>query len=149
MPTPKTAPPLAFAVVGVVGASAFLLVPLLVFGRPHTPIYQDPPRLIVWSLLVAAAMVWAVVFAWLAFGRTGEFEQTASKFAWYWGGSIGLAVSCPLFAFIAWGGLHWLMPSLPVGPQLFRAFVMGYGLAVGAQLVGFLIARAWWRATKR
>ena len=145
MPTLKTAPPLVYALTGVVGASAMLLVPLMIFGRPRTPIYLDPPRLIVWSLLVAAALV----FAWLAFRRTGEFEQTASKFAWYWGGSIGLAVSCPVFAFIAWGGLHWLIPSLPIGPQLFRAFVMGYSLAVGAQLIGFLVARAWWSASKR
>ena len=29
----------------------------------------------------------------LAFRRLDEFQQEAGKFAWYWGGSLGLAVS--------------------------------------------------------
>ena len=99
--------------------------------------------------MAAIAMAWNVVFAWLAFRAQDEFVQTASKFAWYWGGLMGLAVTLPIFAFIAWGGLHWLAPSIPVGTGLMRAMLLGYMLPVGGQLIGFLVVRAWWSATKR
>ncbi len=107
-----------FIAVGAVGAVAVMFVPLSLFGPPHLPIYRDPTRLVVMSIMAAIAMAWNLVFAWLAFRAQDEFVQTASKFAWYWGGLIGLAVSMPIFAFIAWGGLHWLGPSVPVGAPL-------------------------------
>ena len=138
-----------YIAVGAVGAVAVMVVPLALFGPAHGPIYRDPARLVVMSLMAAIAMAWNVVFAWLAFRAQDEFVQTASKFAWYWGGLMGLAVTLPIFAFIAWGGLHWLAPSVPVGIDLLRAMLLGYMLPVGGQFIGFLIVRAWWSATKR
>ena len=138
-----------FIVAGAVGAIAVMITPLSLFGAPHWPIYRDPTRLALLSAAAAVAMTWNLAFNWLAFRQDDEFSQTASKFAWYWGGAVGLSASMPFCAFIAWGGLHWIAPSIAVGPDLLRAFVLGYCLPVVAQGVGFFVALAWWRASKR
>ena len=135
-----------FIGVGAVGAMAIVLVPMSIIG---VPVYGNPVRLVVMSLAAALAMAWNVAFQARAFRTLDEFAQTASKFAWYWGGSIGLAASLPIFAFVAWGGLHWLAPSIPVGTNLLRALMVGYLLPVFAQLAGFLIAWVYWQASKR
>ena len=138
-----------YVVAGLGGALAIMVGPLLVLGPAHAPRYRDPTRLIVMCAAVAIAMAWCVIFSWLTFRRQDEYEQAASKFGWYWGGLIGLGASAPVFAFIAWGGLHWLWPSIPVGRDLFRAIAIGYCLPVFMQVAGFLVAHAYWRATKR
>jgi len=132
--------------VGAAGAVVIVLVPMSIFGLP---VYGDPVRLVVMSLAAALATAWNVVFLALAFRAQDEFGQTASKFAWYWGGSIGLAASLPIFAFAAWGGLHWLAPNVPAGTDILRALMAGYLLPVVAQAIGFLVARAYWRASRQ
>jgi drug/metabolite transporter (DMT)-like permease len=132
--------------IGAVGGLAIVLVPMSIFGPP---IYGNPLRLVVMSVAAALAMAWNVTFQAQAFRKLDEFAQNASKFAWYWGGSIGLAASLPIFAFAAWGGLHWLAPSIPSGTNILRALLVGYMLPVFAQLAGFLLAWVYWYASKR
>jgi hypothetical protein len=126
---------------------AIVLAPLLIAHRRGG---SDPTWIVTVSLAVALAMAWAVAFAALAFNRLDEYQRAASKFAWYWGGSIGLAVSAPVYAFIGLGGLHWLDPArFHLGPELGFAFRLGYGLAAGSIALGFLVALAFWRVTRR
>jgi hypothetical protein len=132
--------------IGAVGALAIVVVPMSIFGPPT---YANPVRLVVMSLAAALAMAWNVVFQARAFLTMDEFAQNASKFAWYWGGTMGLAASLPIFAFAAWGGLHWLAPGIPAGTNILRALLVGYLLPVISQLGGFLIARAYWLKSKR
>jgi len=138
----------AYVLAGVLGAWIIAAAPLIALGRPG-PV-PTPTHIVVATLAAMAAIIWAVVFATLVFRRLDEFQQAASKFAWYWGGSIGLAASLPVYAFIAAGGLHWLDPAnFHLGGNLLRAFVIGYGLPVIFQLAGFLAARGWWQVAKR
>jgi hypothetical protein len=132
--------------VGAFGALAIVLVPMSFVG---IPVYGNPLRLVVMSLAATLAMAWNVAFQARAFRTLDEFAQNASKFAWYWGGSIGLAASLPIFAFVAWGGLHWLAPSIPAGTNILRALMVGYLLPVFAQLAGYLIAWVYWQVSKR
>jgi hypothetical protein len=142
----RALPSWGYIAVGAVGAVALVVFPMSIFGPPT---YRDPARLTVMSLIAASAVAWSVIFSWLAFRRQDEFAQNASKFAWYWGGSIGLAASIPIFAFLAWGGLHWLAPSVPAGTNILRALLVGYLLPVFAQVTGILVARAYWRLSTR
>jgi hypothetical protein len=132
----------------VIGAWAIILAPR--FFAPHLRGPPSPTWIMILSAATALAIAWALVFATLAFRRMDEFQQTASKFAWYWGGSIGLAASLPLFVFVYLGGLHWLDPArFHLGPDLALAFRLGYGLAVVSVGLGALIALAVWRIAKR
>ena len=134
-----------YAGIGMLGGMAICYLPFLIAFGPGF----SGARVLAWTASSSAAMVWVFVYARLAFKRHDEFGREASKFAWYWGGTAGLAASMPLYVFIVLGGLHWIDPSRPVRVDLARAFVMGFGLPVLAQLAGFLAVLMWWRLAKR
>jgi hypothetical protein len=138
-----------FVLAGWVGAIAILMAPRLVTA-PVSAADAGTAR-ILWLVVPAVfAMAWAVWMTTLAFRRLDEFQQEAGKFAWYWGGSIGIAASVVAYAFIGLGGMHWLDPAhYAIGKELFRAFQWGYFTGVGFPFAGFLIARLWWQAAKR
>ena len=144
-------PAWAYALAGVGGAWVIMMFPLLILGRPHLhgPIVINPTRVVLTTLASILAVTWGSWFARLSFIRFDEFLQEGSKFAWYWGGLLGIAVSAPLYVFIALGGLHWLDPARPVGPELFRAFVLGYCVLLFPQGLCFLGVYLWWKRTKR
>jgi hypothetical protein len=133
---------------GVVGAAVIVYLPLLAW--PHRRGPPDPTWIVVVTVAAALAMAWVAGFAVLAFHRLDEFQRAASKFAWYWGGSLGLAVSAPIYLFILLGGLHWLDPAhFHLGAELAVAFRLGYGLAVVSIMLGFIVALGVWRITRR
>jgi hypothetical protein len=136
-----------YLLAGVAGAVALELFPALLFGRLHAPV--PPLRIAVSTLAVAAAMAWMVVFATLSFRHLDEFAKEGSKFAWYWGGTLGLAASAPVFLFVELGGLHAIWPASPLGREVGRAFMTGYGLPLIAQTVGYGAVWVGWRMTKR
>jgi len=132
----------------LLGGWTIVLAPHLV--APHQRGGPAPAWIVTFTLAAALAMVWAVVFSALAFRKLDEFQRAASKFAWYWGGSIGFAVSLPVFIFIYLGGLHWLDPAhFHLGADLAFAFRLGYGLAAVSVLLGFAVALGVWRLSKR
>jgi len=148
MPSQRVQRNWAYLAVSILGAAAIVYAPVFLVGRPvHGPI--DPTRVVVWTLAAGLAMAWAVSFGVLVFRNQDEFAQQASRVGWYWGATLGLAVSLPAFVFIALGGLHWLWPGVPAGRELERAFVAGYYRPVLLQAAGFLVARGWWRLSKR
>jgi hypothetical protein len=138
----------SYAIAGWVGGWILILGPLMALRR-HL-IGPSAPA----SMLMAGAAIvgiaWAFACAWLMFRRLDEFQQTASKFAWYWGGVMGLAVSLPIYMFVILGGLHLAWPvAYRWGLAPAHAFALGYGLPVVLQLLGFFAARVWWRLSKQ
>ena len=133
----------------IVGAIVLSRAPLILVGRPMVHGVIDPARVVVWTGAVALAVVWAVFFGVLMFRNQDEFQRQASQVGWYWGATLGLAVSTPVFVFIALGGLRWFWPGVPSGPGPSRAFMIGYYLPILLQFTGFLVVRTWWRWSKR
>ena len=138
-----------FAIAGWVGALVLMFGSQMVFGRMGKADFGTA-RVLIPTLTVAVAIAWAFWMSVLAFRRLDEFQIAAGKFAWYWGGTIGVAVSVVGYTFIGLGGLHWLDPvHSPLGTELFRSFATGYLLGVGGPFAGFFVARLWWQAAKR
>jgi hypothetical protein len=141
----------AYGAAAVGGALAIMLLPVLILspGHHHGPIVINPTRVVLFTLAAILAVGWGGWFARLSFLHFDEFLQEGSKFAWYWGGQLGILVSAPLYVFIGTGGLHWLDPSRPVGHELGLAFVLGYCVLLFPQALCFLGVYAWWKRTKR
>ncbi|HWF00495.1 MAG TPA: hypothetical protein VG248_11915 [Caulobacteraceae bacterium] len=138
-----------YAATGGAGACAIFGLAYLI---PHGPLEQGVHPLFILGVTVVMglAMAWVLVFSRKGFRRADEYAQQASKFSWYWGGTGGLLLSAPVYAFIALGGLHWLWPgSFHLGRDLLRAFMIGYGLPVVMQMAGFYAARGWWSLRRR
>jgi hypothetical protein len=137
-----------YVALGIVGATAIIVAPRLFAPGRHAP--PDPAWIVTVTIAATVGIAWAMAFAVLAFRRLDEFQQAASKFAWYWGGSIGIGVSLPIYVFVLLGGLHWLDPSrFHLGADLALAFRLGYGLAMSSVGIGFFAALAFWRLTRR
>src|ERR1022692_4883843 len=126
MPNKRSLSRWGYVAAGLLGGWAIALAPFA--AASHRAGAPTPGWIIAVTLAAALAMIWACVFATLAFRKLDEFERAASKFAWYWGGSIGFAASLPMFMFIYMGGLHWLDPArFHLGAELAFAFRLGYG----------------------
>jgi hypothetical protein len=135
-------------VAGMLGAIAIIYGAKFVAPQAHGA--PQPTWIVTFTLASALAAAWAMVFATLAFRRLDEFQRAASKFAWYWGGTLGLVVSLPAYVFVYLGGLHWLDPAhFHLGAELAFAFRLGYGIAVVSLLLGFLVALGVWRITRQ
>ncbi|HWE98869.1 MAG TPA: hypothetical protein VG248_03645 [Caulobacteraceae bacterium] len=138
-----------YVVVAVVGATAIVAAPHFFAPRRHAS-PPEPAWIVTLTIATALAIAWATAFSVLAFRRLDEFQQAASKFAWYWGSTIGMGVSLPIYVFVLLGGLHWLDPArFHLGADLAVAFRLGYGLAVASAGIGFLAALTFWRLTRR
>ena len=137
-----------YAVIAWAGALGLMVWPALVDRRFREP--ATGPWIVVITACATLAVVWTIVFVRLIWRRSDEYMREGSKFAWYWGGTLGLLASLPLYVFILSGGLHWLDPArFHLGKELAFAFRFGFGLAVAGQAAGFLIALAYWRWAKR
>jgi cell division protein FtsW (lipid II flippase) len=136
-----------FVFVSVAGGVAILFLPdLLLSGLPQA---GDRSAVLARTTATVAAIAWAVFFAMAAFRRADEFNRERSKFAWYWGSLIGLAVATPIAAFVAVGGSRWLNGAAPADPQLVHAFALGVVLSLAAQVLGSAAVSLWWRMTRR
>lgn len=93
--------------------------------------------------LLAVAIV-AVVWVCVAWWRSAdEAVREAHKWAWYWGGSTGMAFVMLLFALSSWEVIDVTLPPLGDSPN--DLIMTGVALTVGAQGVGYLVAwAAWW-----
>jgi hypothetical protein len=140
----------SYLVLSVMGALGFMLggglvVKYLLPGAPG-----DPGKILALTAITGVAMAWALWIGASCFRRLDEYHQAAGKFAWYWGGSAGMAASTVVWAFIGKGGLHWLDPAdFPLGEDIFNAYTIGYMSALLPILAGFLAVRLWWRLAKR
>ena len=94
------------------------------------------------ALMVAAtAAVLAICIRW--WRNADEAVREAHKWAWYWGGSTGMACVILLFALSTWEVIDVTLPPLGSGPG--DLIMTGVALTVGAQGIGYLVAwAAWW-----
>jgi len=137
-----------FILAGWVGGWAIMSSPRLVLGVTAADV--GTARVLIPTATTAIGIAWTLWMATLAFRHIDEFQREAGKFAWYWGGAIGLALSAVGYVFIGQGGLHWLDPAhYGLGRELFRAFQYGYLLCIGFPMAGFLLARLFWEVSKR
>jgi hypothetical protein len=135
----------AVAVIGAViiwlGAAAVILA---VFGR-HAP--AAAPWL---ALAKFASLAWAAAVGWMiSWPRLDEMEQEARKFSWFIGSTAAILLTAPIM-------LLWLVNRGAFLAQLLGArgtpgayFALGWIGLVFAQILGSLVARAGWWATKR
>ena len=88
---------------------------------------------------------------WMArsFRAKDEYLRHVERASWFLGGLAGLMASVPIYVFIGLGGLHWLNPQTPVGPEASRAFALGYMLPMMMQVVGVLVVALWMRLHRR
>lgn len=139
----------AFAGLSMTGMLALLLGGGMAIRGAHG---AGPPPLdevLEITLLTAVVMAWGVWTSVACFRRMDEFHQAAGRFAWYWGGSVGLAASVILYTFVGLGGLHWILPAhFPPGKEAYEPFLLGYMTALLPILAGFLGVRLWWQASK-
>ncbi len=100
---------------------------------------------LVTGLLALGVGIGALWFCFIYWKRLDEAAREAHKFAWYWGGSLGLAVSGVLVGVLS-GGVD---ASTLLWPG-FEADASGYLMTgaiavVAAQLVGYVLVWAgWW-----
>lgn len=148
MPVTRSIRIKATLLIGVVGFFAIMLLTKLLPHRPPGAL-PAPGRILAVTAITAAGAAWWMVFAVRLFRSLDEYMQSRERVAWYWGGLLGLVASVPAYAFIGMGGLHWLWPSSPVGPDLGRAFTTGYVLPIFTQVAGAMAVAIWWRVAKR
>jgi hypothetical protein len=137
-----------FSLAAWIGGIGVMLAPRLLFGVSAAD--EGTSRVMITTIATLIAIGWTFWMAALAFRRLDEFQQEAGKFAWYWGGSMGIALSAVGYAFIGLGGLHWLDPAhFAMGKDLYRSFQIGYVVGMGCPVLGFLAVRLWWQVAKR
>lgn len=137
---PKRRRPLSY--LGVLGYSALLgggigLAAVLTdeFGGPYTPVLR--------TVLLTAAIIAGVILCVRWWQGADEAVREAHKWAWYWGGSAGIAAVVVLFVLSSWGVITLNIPPYGDGPD--GLLLSGSALTLGLMLAGYLIAwAAWW-----
>lgn len=102
---------------------------------------------------LTAALILSVLFGVMIAGtvwwwrRADEAVREAHKWAWYWGGSIGMAVGLgALLLAGAYGGDQPVPPDLSYGDVL----LAGAMLLLAPMLIGYGVAwLAWWLSKRR
>jgi xanthosine utilization system XapX-like protein len=92
-------------------------------------------------LAVGVSLGMALCLMW--WRGADEAVREAHKWAWYWGGSAGIAFVMILFVLSSWDVIILTIPSFDGGPN--GQLLSGVALTLGAQGVGYLVAwAAWW-----
>jgi hypothetical protein len=151
MPSERTLRSWGYIAVAAVGGLLIWIGPLFLLAHRGAFGLSDTTRLFARVVAASLAMAWTVVFAGLAYRAQDEFTQEASKFAWYWGGALGVGASAPIYVFVALGGLNLIGAGPPLAERhaAFVGFVSGYALMGISLLAGFAVARIWWTVSKR
>ena len=128
-----------FLAVAIIGGIGIALPTILVIG----PVHGTAPaivRIIAGTLIVTLAMAWACFFAARAHFVQDEFRRQREILASYWGCLLGIAVSAPVFFFMAVGSLGHL--AIMNAPPL-CIFTVGYLLPTIFAAIGAIGARFW------
>lgn len=149
--TPKRRlPRWAYLAASAGGGAAMIFVARLIVGPTLPGQPMTGAQILTFTGLTLLAVVWVLSVGIASFRRLDEFQQTGDKFAWYWGGTFGCAVSAVVYAFVALNGPHWAgLASQRLDRNVYDAFQLGYFTAIGPIVIGFLAVRLWWRVTRR
>lgn len=134
--------------IAIVGAMVIALVPLLAIGHAGHQA-RDPGRIVVGTIAVALAMVWACGFAARAHLARDEFHRQRELAVWYWGGWLGVGATTPVFFLAAMSGLRWFDPMGAASPRTVWVFTLGYVLPVVGGVLGATAAGLWARLNGR
>lgn len=97
------------------------------------------------AFLVVAAGFGAVVY----WRRLDEAAREAHKFAWYWGGSFGMAIAIVLAVILTRGGLDTQLVHMSEARGAGNFVGFGMMAAMGVQAVCYLVVWAGWWISKR
>jgi hypothetical protein len=95
--------------------------------------------------ILLAVFVIAIGSTWRWWSVLDEVAREAHKFAWYWGGSVGMAVAGIVMVLV--DGRHIATPDFLPGQH--GDFTTGALTVMLAQIVGYLVAWAGWWWTRR
>lgn len=137
---PKRRRPLSY--LAILGLSALLgggvgLGEILIdqFGGTYTPVLR--------AVLLAFAILVGLVLCIRWWQGADEAVREAHKWAWYWGGSSGIAVVVVLFVLSSWDVITLNIAPYGDGPD--GLLLSGSALTLSIMLAGYLIAwAAWW-----
>ena len=102
------------------------------------------------ALAKAASLACAGAVGWLiAWRRLDERQQETRKFSWFVGSTAAILVTAPIMLFWLVNGGAFLAQILGHRSTPGAFFALGWAGLVLAQLLGSLLARAGWWATKR
>jgi hypothetical protein len=97
----------------------------------------------------------AILLGWAAVGGLilkrywsdiDEAAREAQKWAWYWGGSIGMGVAAVALTMNPFGVVDAVIPA---GADRRSLLIYGAGIVMFGQLVGFHLAWAYWWWSRR
>ncbi len=95
---------------------------------------------------IAVAMIFALIVCLAWWRGADEAVREAHKWAWFWGGSCGLAIGAGLML------VAQMMPEQMAAIEAMtglNAFVTGISVVLSLEVAGYLIAWAWWWLSKR
>jgi hypothetical protein len=99
--------------------------------------------------LVALVLAWTAVIGVMVmryWRGIDEAAREAQKWAWFWGGVLGLGVSAVALKLNPFGLVDLVVP-VGAGRQALLAY--GAGIVVVGQLIGFHLAWAYWWWSRR
>lgn len=135
---PRTLNVAAYAAVALGGGLVIEATPLLLVPRAASGLGS----VIAFTGFILAAVTWSTFFAVKAHYRLDEFQRERAKGAVFWGVTVGIVASAPVYAFVEMGGIRRVAPAVAGGKPLAMAFASGYGLALVFIALGTCIAAA-------
>lgn len=109
----------------------------------HLAGIEFPPWARVVILLTVMSLAVGATWSW--WNALDEVAREAHKFAWYWGGSIGMAVAGVVLILV--DSQQMAPPHIVPGEH--GDFALGAMTVMLAQIVGYLIAWAGWWWSRR
>lgn len=92
-------------------------------------------------LVLIVLMTWACATYWR---RMDEVQKEAHKFAWYWGGSAGLALAAAAMVIVQRIGI-----GLPASADPADMIALGITICMLCQFAGYLLVWAGWWLVRR
>ena len=116
----------------------------MVLGAVNATLGETAGGLILAVNVVAMLLAFGLCVAW--WRGADEAVREAHKWAWWWGGSTGMAMGAALMLTAQWGPGQF---SALADMEPLNAFAMGIGLVIGLQAIGYVVAWAWWWLARR
>lgn len=120
----------------------YIVMIALVFGLRAAGLRLGGDVRLGMAVAFAVPIGWFVLTYWKAID---EAAREAQKWAWFWGAGFGMTVA---MVAMFWRP-HWVMETFALGSDPADLLHGGAMLVVGAQLVGFFAAWAYWWGSRR
>lgn len=97
------------------------------------------------AILLAITVVFVLGVSLIWWRGADEAVRESHKWAWYWGGSVGISAGMVVFALLSWDSRLITLP--PLEPA--DAVMLGMALILGLQVAGYTVAWALWWLRRR